>query len=312
MQISDISGGKRPSPSVQLGLMLMALLWGLVFVAIKLGGQAMPIEVYNANRFVMGVTLLAIVTWRRGRWPRVDWRTALELTALGLVGHGLMQMAFVTGIMRTASATAALIYGCTPLVVAVLSSAFGLERLNGRQWMGLGLAAMGMAAVVLSRDGPSPLPTAVGNALVGAATLLMALYTIWSRRLLARLDLVYVTTWALGVGALVMVLWSWPKQSLALYRTLSWRGWGLVLYGAILALVVPNLLFLWGVREIGRSRTAVFVNAVPLLGCLAGWMLLGERFRSVQIIVAVGIVAGIYLTQSKPQNLTGAKEMTHV
>ncbi len=281
-------------------LSLMALLWGLVFVAIKIGGDQMPIQVFNANRFVIGAVLLMLVTVKQGRWQSVDRRTAIELTGLGLLGHGLMQIVMVSGIMRTTASISALIYGCTPLIVAGLSAALGLEQLKKQQWTGLFMAAIGMAVVVLLRPpGMDQAATYIGNALMMAAALTMAIYTVWSRRLLARLDLMFVTTWVLNVGAVVMVIWSLPYQRLALYRQMTWVGWAAILYGALLALVIPNLLFLFGVREIGRARTAAFVNAVPPLGCLAGWLILGEALRPLQVIGAVLIVGGIMLVQMK-------------
>lgn len=285
-------------------LSLMALLWGLVFVAIKIGGDQMPIQVFNANRFVIGIILLALVTSKQGLWQRVDWRTAIELTLLGLLGHGLMQIAMVSGIMRTTASISALLYGATPLIVAGISAAFGLEQLKKRQWSGLLIAAGGMATVVLLRPpGMDQASTYTGNALMLAAALIMAIYTVWSRRLLARLELMFITTWTIGVGAVIMVIWSLPHQRIEMYRQMTWGGWVAILYGALLALVIPNLLFLFGVREIGRARAAAFVNAVPPLGCLAGWLVLGETLRPLQIIGAIMIVVGIILVQMKKQRL---------
>lgn len=278
----------------------MAVLWGLVFVAVKIGGQYMPIQVFNADRFVLGVLILGVITWRSGRWQRVDWKTALELTALGLLGHGFMQMAMVSGVMLTTASISALIYGSIPLAVALISVVFKLERLRRVQWVGLWMAAAGMAAVVLLRaPGTEQGATHLGNLLVGMATLMMAAYTVWSRPLLQRLNLMFLMTWVLGVGAVVMVIWSWPHQNLALYRNLPLAGWAVILYGALFALVVPNLLYLLGVREIGRARTAAFVNAVPPIGCLAGWIGLGELLRPLQVIGAVLIIGGILLVQNR-------------
>jgi len=291
---------RRSVAGVYLGLTLMAVLWGLVSVAMKIGGREMPIEVFNADRFVLGAAMLGVVTWSTGRWQRVDWRTALELTLLGLLGHGIMQIAFASGIMRTPASVAALIYGATPLVVALLSAVVGLERLHTTQWAGLLLAACGMAAVVWWRDtGGAVGQTLAGHALLALATLLMAVYTVWSRRLLVRLDLMFVITWVLGVGAVTLALWSLPKQMPDLYRDLTGAGWLAILYGAVLALVVPNLLYLLGVREIGRSGTAAFVNAVPLIGCLAGWLILDETLWPMQAVGAAFILSGICLAQAK-------------
>ncbi len=278
---------------------LMALLWGLVFIATKLGGQVMPVSVFTADRYLLGAIAMILITCKQGRWVRVGWRDGLELTALGFVGHGLMQLAFASGIMRTNTGIAALIYGSTPMLVAGLSVMLGMERLQGRQWIGTGLAFLGMVAVVVAgaRSGFTGQSTC-GDLLVFVATLCMAIYTIWSRRLLARLDLMFVMSWVLGVGALVTLVWSIPDQSVTLYRTLPPAGWWLLLYGAVFALTVPNLIFLKGVREIGRARTSLFINAVPMIGCVAGWLILGEQLGGIQLVGGVLIVCGIVMAQT--------------
>jgi drug/metabolite transporter (DMT)-like permease len=275
----------------------MALLWGLVFIAIKLGGRAMPVSVYNADRFLLGAVLMLAVCRRTNRWQRVDWRDACQLTGLGLVGHGLTQVALVSGIVRTSTASAALLWGCVPLLVASMSALLGLERLRARQWLGALAALGGVAAVVIGRGTGFTGQTLAGDGLVLLSVLFFAVYVVWSRSLLTRLDVWFVTTWMLCTGTVIMLAWSAPHQSVQLYRSLNFRDWGVLLYGAVFALLVPNLIFLKGVHEVGRARASFFVNAVPLVGCLAGWLAMGETMGPLQVAGGVVTCVGILLSQ---------------
>ncbi|MCF7853965.1 MAG: DMT family transporter [Candidatus Pacebacteria bacterium] len=279
-------------------LCCMALMWGLVFIAIKLGGQAMPISVFTADRYLLGTALFAFVTWHTGRWRHINWRDAVKLTVLGLIGQGFMQVAFSSGIMRTATASAALIYGCTPLLVATLSALFGVERLRPRQWFGSILAFAGMAAVVTGNGTGFAGQTALGDGLVVVAIILLALYVIWSRSLIAKLGIWVVITWVLGVGALVTLVWSVPEQTLGLYQQLQIKGWLILLYGAIFALMLPNLIFLKGIHEVGRAKASLFINAVPLIGCAAGWLIMGETMGAFQVMGGGLIVTGLILANT--------------
>lgn len=286
------------SIGVTYGLLaIMALLWGLMFIAIKLGGRAMPISVYNADRFLVGAVLMLVVCHSAGRWRRIEWREACELTGLGFVGHGLTQMAFVSGVVRTSTASSALIWGCTPLVVASISALLGLERLRARQWLGALVALAGVAAVVAGRGTGFTGQTLAGDGLVLLSVLFLAIYVVWSRSLLARLDLWFVTTWMVCTGAVIMLAWSAPQQSLQLYRSLSLRDWGVLFYGTVFALLVPNLIFLKGIQDVGRARASFFMNAVPLVGYLAGWLFMGETMGPLQLTGGAVICVGILVSQ---------------
>jgi drug/metabolite transporter (DMT)-like permease len=288
----------------------MSLLWGLMFLAIKLGGRAMPISVYNADRFLVGAVLMLVICHRSGRCQRVGWRDACELTGLGIVGHGFTQMAFVSGVMRTSTASSALIWGCSPLLVALISALLGLERLRTNQWLGALVALVGVGAIVIGSGTGFAGQTLAGDGLVLLSAFFLAIYVVWSRSLLVRLDVWFVTTWMLCTGAVIMLVWSAPQQSVQLYRGLNLLDWGVILWGAVFALLVPNLIFLKGIHDVGRARASFFVNAVPLVGCLAGWFFMGETMGPLQATGGLVICIGILLAQLKKVSLVSRTHLS--
>ena len=66
---------------------------------------------------------------------RLTARDALELVALGLVGHFLYQYFFIGGLALTTVANSSLMLASTPVVIALISAVFGQERI-GRAALG--------------------------------------------------------------------------------------------------------------------------------------------------------------------------------
>src|SRR5262245_18353194 len=115
-------------PVLDLLLLLMVVIWGANFSVIKLALRDFPEIPFNALRLLMAsaVFLTAIAAGPRPLLARGEW---LRLGFLGLVGHFSYQLCFLAGIARTSVANSALIFGCTPVAIAIMSSIAGHEQL---------------------------------------------------------------------------------------------------------------------------------------------------------------------------------------
>jgi drug/metabolite transporter (DMT)-like permease len=58
--------------------------------------------------------------------------------------------------------------------------------------------------------------------------------------------------------------------------------------------------FFWyrGLRVLGPTRTAVYANLQPIVALLVAWPLLNETPTLFQIVGAVTIIAGVFLTRT--------------
>src|SRR5688572_28171050 len=123
----------------------MVVVWGSNFSVIKLALREFPEPTFNALRLLLasGVFLIAIAVVRAraraGRRPpeppltAAEWRLVL---VLGLVGTVLYQLFFLAGLARTSVANSALIFGSTPVAVAIMASIAGHDRLSPLRWAG--------------------------------------------------------------------------------------------------------------------------------------------------------------------------------
>ena len=154
---------------IDLLLLLMAVIWGTNYSIVKFAFQELDPQAFNAARMAIASSVFLIIigvlrlradptasgTNDSGgldsifRTPvRVTARDALELAALGLVGHFLYQYFFIGGLALTTVANSSLMLATTPVVIALISAVFGQERVGARHWAGAALSLLGIYIVV--------------------------------------------------------------------------------------------------------------------------------------------------------------------
>jgi len=290
----------------EAGLVLMAIIWGLNFAVLKYGTNVLEPIAYNATRMVVGTIVLLAIALAVARRP--SWEEIRRLMLLGVLGHGVYQALFITGLARTRAGTAALVVAASPAVIAIVGRAYGVERLERRAVLGIILSFVGIAIVVLgsSRDDAAAGRAAiVGDALILCSVIAWAFYTTLLKPLTHTIEGVHIAGWTLLGGTIPMVAVATP----ALFRT-EWSAvtpltWGAVAYSGIGAIGLAYLFWYRGVRVIGSTRTSMFAQMQPMIALLAAWPLLGERPTSWQLGGSAAVLGGLFLTR------TGAPEPAH-
>lgn len=285
--------------STDLGLLLMALIWGVNFPVIKVSlGELSPLA-FNALRFSMAsLTVLGIVGAKGWvPWPdRQDWPLVLFL---GLLGNVVYQGFFIFGIDATFAGNAAILLATIPLWTLILSTLLGHERPGPRVWTGVLVALVGMVLVVLGGEAGVHLgsDTFRGDLLIVGAALTWSMYTVGSRNLLEKYGSLPVTAWTLWVGSSGLILLGIPSLLRTPFPSTSALAWMGVGYAGILAIGLAYLLWYRGVQRIGSSRTAVYQNLTPVIALVAAWIWLGETPLPLQLAGALAVLVGLALAR---------------
>jgi drug/metabolite transporter (DMT)-like permease len=292
-------------------LLLMVLIWGGNYSLVKATFREIPPLPFNTLRLlvagaVFAASLVGARLWmrRRGRpLPRAfhteaalsrrDW---LGLLGLGLVGHLAYQWCFIQGMAHTSASNGALILGCTPVAVALLSAAAGQERIGAVHWAGAGLSVVGLYLVAGRHDaGASASP--LGDVLMLLAVACWSAYTVLGRPLLERHSPLFLTGTTMGMGALAFAATTWWTLDDVRWSEVSGLAWLSVVASALLALNLAYLIYYIGVQRLGAARTAMFSNMVPVAGMVVAWLTLGEPVDARQVGGAAAIVGAILLTR---------------
>jgi drug/metabolite transporter (DMT)-like permease len=257
-------GSEAPSAGrAHAALLLMVIIWGVNFPIAKDALSELDPLAFNALRFPLAALVVLFALRGRGGflWPARGDR--MRVFVLGILGNVFYQQFFIFGLALTRAGTASLLLAATPIITALLSAALGHERVGVRTWVGVLATFVGIALVVVfggaaNEDGASLL----GDLLMIGASICWAVYTVGSRDLIARYGSVQFTAWTLWTGAIVLCAIGLPnvlRTDLASISTGAWFG---VVYAGALSIGVAYLMWYYGVRQIGNTRTAAYSNLI--------------------------------------------------
>lgn len=263
---------------------------------------------FVAWRALVGLlVLLLYVAWRvrRGgtrlvRLSDLPVRSRWLLFIAGVMGFTLNLSMFIA-FDRITVALALLGFYTYPAMVAVVNVVLGREPLNGMRAVALGLAILGMVAVVASQldpDGGLRLDV-IGVALALGAAVSQTVFVVISRdgyREVPTEQAMTVVLFVTVVGSIPLAILGGSTASL-IQPLLSPAVLPLLLFTGIFAAAIPSLGFLTGIRAIGGTRAGILMLFEPVVGvALAAW-LLGESLVPIQAAGAAAILAAALVLQ---------------
>lgn len=284
---------------VVLAFVVLVVLWGSSFSAIKVGLEYAPPVLFAGVRSILGglvMTLAALVWGGRPKFRR-HWGVFALLTALNVVLFlGLQTVA----IMYLPSGSAAVLIYLQPILVGVLAWLSLGEGLTSRKVVGLLLGFSGIAAVSAGGLlGDLPPGAALGVALGVGAALSWALGTVYFKKAQERV----ATLWAVAVpflaGGVVLTALGTFFES---FGEITWNAPFVLslLYSSLLGTALAWLLWLGLVRAGEASRVSAYIFFVPLVAVLIGALFLDEALSPSLLVGAALVVAGIYLANGQP------------
>jgi drug/metabolite transporter (DMT)-like permease len=282
-------------------LLLMAIIWGSNYSVIKSALADVPPIAFNAVRLSLASTLflvtIAVRRWRaRGSLSsRASPNDLPRLVALAIIGHTCYQLLFIWGLSETTASDSALIIGCTPVFVALMTAAIGHEKIRPRRWMGVLLSAVGVYLVV----GSSGAVTAMvrGDLIMLAAVFCWSLATIVSKPLLEDWPAFEVTGYSMALGTLLFVPFALPELHRVRAASVPGHVWLALVLSALLALYVAYAIWFVSVQKLGSTRTAVYSNMVPVTGLVVAAFGFGEYISVTKGLGAAIVVMGVGLTR---------------
>ncbi len=294
---------KAPSKlALWSALWAVYLLWGSTYFAIKISVETLPPLLSAGARFVTAGLLLAGVLLALGRSLRVARKEALAAFGLGVAlltcGVGVVTAAET----RIDSSVAAMIAGSVPLQVVIMRT-IARESVARATRLAALVGLVGLALIVVP-GGSSGGSTAVGLALVLAASLSWSTGSFVSRRLSLPSDPFIGTVYQMIGGGVVLlavalVLGEWRDLGGAfeLGPLLAWVY--LVFAGSLIGFTA----YAWLLRSAPISLVVTHQYVNPLVAIILGTAFLDERPTPAMLAGAAIVVAAVFVTvrrESRP------------
>jgi drug/metabolite transporter (DMT)-like permease len=283
-----------PRPLDRYAVMLMAMLcgsWGFNQVAAKLALADFGPITQAALRSALGSLVVGAYAWRckPGIW-RSDGTLGAGLS-VGLLFALEFVLLFVAVKLTTAASVVVFLYTAPFFVALGARLLLPGERLRRRQWIGMALAFSGVAAgLYRPSEGSSlvgDLLAIAGAAAWGATTIVIKTTSLRSADA-AKTLLYQIVTSAFACG---VVAWAAGERLPAHVSPIAALS---LAYQSIWVVGVTYLTWFWLLRVYRAAELSAFTFVTPVLGVLAGWLVLGEHvtlpFLAALALVAAGIV----------------------
>lgn len=281
-------------------MILTALFWSGAFITGKFAVREFPPFALTFFRFLFALPFIfAILYYRRQeRWlpKRDEW---LPLLLLGFAGTFLYHSLFFACLQYTTAINSSLIGSTNPMVTALLAAIFLGDKINRIRLAGFLLSFFGVFLVITGGDWQviQHLSINTGDILMFGAVWSWAGYSILSRKVMQRYDLspLMITAYTFLVCTIVAIPFVIWEQPMTYLPDTTLGGWLAVGYMAVFASVIGYLFQLIAIQEIGASRSAIFINLVPVFTIGQAWYFLHEPVTVVKIASAIIIISGVYL-----------------
>jgi drug/metabolite transporter (DMT)-like permease len=264
-----------PPLSVVAGYILIVLLWGSTWAAIKVGVTSVPPFVFAFERAVAVSLLLTALSIALGlRFPR-DRRTIAAAAFAGIINTGTSWAIIFWSEQYVPSGLVAVFGAAGPVWTAFLAHFFVRDdRLSPLKIGGLLLGILGIGVLVGAPDPGSRPEAFVATILLALMPISWAFGTIVQVRALrsgSPLPLVGIGTWA---GALVLL----PFALTQVGQPATWDLQVLVAFGYLVVLgsCVGLVLQLWLTRRLRPTTMTLSQLLISAMALLVGSVVLGE------------------------------------
>ena len=274
---------------------LLAALWGISFVLMRLGAAEFGALPTAFARVAIASAVLLPILLLRGQWPdlRCNYKPILFV---GLLNSGIPFACFSYALLSITSGLSSILNATTPLFGALIAWAWLKDRPNGSRMAGL---AIGFVGVALLASGKASFPHNADGTNSGLAVLACLLATLcygvaanFTKRFLAGVPPMATATGSqLGatLGLCIPALWLWPAHNPPA------QAWWAVAAAGVFCTALAYILYFRIIANAGPAKALAVTFLIPVFAVVFGALFLGEAITGWMLLCGAIIVCGTAL-----------------
>jgi len=275
-------------------LLMAAAIWGLGFVAQRLGMDHMGPYTFNGLRFLLGAaSLLPLLWWLKSRQPagQSDDRRLL-LTGGLLAGAVLFSAASLqqVGLLYTTAAKAGFITGLYIILVPVIGLALR-HKTGTNTWVGALIAMAGLYYLSVTED----FTIGYGDLLQVAGALFWAIHLLVLDHYSSRVAPIRLASVQFLVCGLLSLAVAFTIEMPTISGAVA--GWQALLYAGLVSVGVGYTLQVVGQRGAHPAHAAIILSLETVFAAIGGVLLLGEILDKRAIVGCALMLAGMLISQ---------------
>lgn len=281
-------------------MVLCTLFWAGAFIAAKLSVPYIPAYTLTFLRFSIASVILFFVLRNRPegqfKFVKKDFPVFLFTGLVGMFGYHVL---FFTAIKYSTAINSSIIGASNPIITAVLATFFLKDKINRKRLLGIMVSFLGVFLTITNADFSSikNLSFNIGDLIMLAAVLMWASYAVFSKHVMPRYSPLILTYYSFLFCTIFLVPFVIYERPWSFLHKVPIYSFGSVIYMAVFPSVIGYLVQQMSIKQLGPSKTSIFINLVPIFSIVLSVLILGEELQPIKLLTAALIIFGVYLCQ---------------
>lgn len=276
-------------------------IWGLNFIAVKIQGDSLPLEVALLYRSLIAFSLFGVMfifIFKKLKLNNTNWFTII---GFGLCNFTISYLLLYYGTFYSSAAIVTLIFSMKATLTPIFISMVFKRKISNRIYIGGGLGVVSVVVILYPDLNSLTNEFIIGVAFALLGTIITSIGDVLS---LYNSESKVHPVLSNTIGMLSAVIFLLIYTSFNGYRysfPLELNFWFSLLYLSILASFLAWFFYLKLINNIGAAESGYMVAMFPAIGGIAS-VIMGETHLSINLVVGIILACmGAYLALYKPK-----------
>ena len=294
--MKKIDAQKREHYLALLLMVFASLFWGLSFISTKvILAEIPPVTIAFLRQFIAAAALLPMIAYSH-ELPGITRRDLAVICSSGLFGIVLYSVLENNGLQYTTASNASMIVAALPIFTLISEALFFRQKVSARVVLCLLISMIGVWLVV-SVNGRLDFTSArfLGNLLMIGAMICWVAYTSINKKLnnsYPSIALIFYQSMAsifLFIPFVMREVDRWPALA-----DVSAAALAHLVFLGVFCSALAYVFYVRAVKSLGATISAAFLNLIPVITVVAGYVVLQEDLMGIQLLGMAIIMASIF------------------
>ena len=290
-------------------IVMAMVFWSFSFIWTRVAILSFPPMTLITLRLIIASVLLFVVAMVSGKFQKLRRKDFKLFLLLAFFEPFLYYVGETYGLTMVESTLASVMVSTIPLFAPILAFLILRERIGWANIAGIVISLVGVFFVIYQPGGGfSANPW-------GVALLFLAVFAaICYATTLRKISTYYTTFNVIFYQSFIGLFFFIPTFFLTDFSTImsihvSKESLLALIMLSVFASVVAFVLFAGAVREVGVTRTNVFVNLIPVFTAILSWLILDEIITISKWFGILIVVLGLFISQWGKLNLKKVRDI---
>jgi len=284
-------------------VILPVIFWGISFISTKVVLREIPpVSIAFFRQFIALVPLITygLITKSSFKMNLRDFFLLAVSCFFGIVLYFVFEN---NGLRLTSASSASMIVAAVPVFTLISEALFFKLKVGLKTILCIAVSILGVYFVISVNGKPDLTSSAfLGNMLMIGAMISWVIYTIISRNLISRYPNLVIATYQTAISIALFIPFTVPE--IGAWKTISLTVLLNLLYLGVFCSAVSYFSFLYAIKHLGSTVSSSFLNLIPVVSVIAGFLILGEKLMLIQYAGMALIMASLFYLSKRRE---GAK-----